>query len=211
LTAAFHTKTPWSLRLLNPTGHDAEIGDRPAKVCLTGGADGATHCEEIRGDGYGFQTIKGAAVEPLSAKARLSGVVVRSEYSGGSVPAERTDIWTYQAASDSFERISGFTRSHLGEEERFASGPLDGFYILADFLLGADENRWSDHRYSIEVYQLDPRAIGYIQVLQYLSPSAYPSERNGPHQVIDGELARTRHLLKAVYPNGIQAGPTPSR
>ena len=210
LTDAFRTKTPWAMHLLQPTGHDAEIGDRPAKVCLSGGKDGATHCEDMVGDGYGFQTVKGAAVESLSGKARLKGVTVKAEFGGVSHTLRRTDVWTYQPAADAFERTAGFSRSDLGDEERFASGAMDGFYIVADFLLSGDETRWSDHRYSIEVYQLDPRFAGYVQVLQYLSPTAYPSERDGPHQVIDRELPRTRNMLAAVYPHGIQARAKPA-
>jgi hypothetical protein len=204
LTAAFQTRTPWVMHLLQPIGHDAEIGDRPAKVCLTGGKGGATRCEDEVRDDYKFQTLKGAAVETLSAKARLKGVAVKAEYSGGAHTLRRTDIWTYQPTVDSFERTAGFSRSDLGDEERFASGPLDGLYIVADFLLSGGETRWSDHRYSIEVYQLDPRYAGYVQVLQYLSPTAYPSERDGEHKVIDRELARTRNMLAAVYPHGIR-------
>jgi hypothetical protein len=207
LTAAFHTRTPWVMRLMQPLGRDAEIGDRPAKVCLTGGRDGATRCEDVAADGYAFQSIKGAAVEPLSAKAHLLGVAVKAEFSRGAHVLRRTDVWTYSAATDDFERTSGFSRSDLGDEERFASGPMDGFYIVADFLLSGDETRWSDHRYSVEIYKLDPSFAGYVQVLQYLSPGTYRSERNGPHEVIDGELARARRMLAAVYPRGPFAGP----
>jgi hypothetical protein len=115
-------------------------------------------------------------------------------------------VWTYNEGIDDFERTSGFSRSDLGDEERFASGPMDGFYIVADFLLSGDENRWSNHRYSVEIYKLEPRFAGYVQVLQYLSPGTYRSERGGPHEVIDGELARARRMLAAVYPRGAQAG-----
>jgi hypothetical protein len=210
LTAAFRTRTPWTMTLLQPTGANAEIG-KAAKVCLTGGPETATRCEDLVADGYAFQTIRGAAVEPLSAKAALKGVSVKAEFSGGGRVLRRTDVWTYRAASDDFERTSGFSRSGLGDEERFASGALDGLYIVADVLMGAGETRWSGHRYSVEIYKLDPRFGGYVQVFQYLSPSAYPSERRGPHEVIDGELPRARKLLAAAYPNGLaQLGAAPA-
>jgi hypothetical protein len=209
LTTPFHTRAAWTMRLMQPVGRDADIGDRPAKVCLTGGRDGATHCQDVAAEGYGFQRIQSAAVEPLSAKAHLLGVAVKAEYSGGAHTLRRTDMWTYNAAADNFERTSGFSRSDLGDEERFASGPMDGFYMLADFLLSGDETRWSEHRYSVEIYKLDPRFAGYIQVLQYLSPGTYRAERNGPHEVIDGELARARRMLAAVYPKGLLAGLPP--
>jgi hypothetical protein len=209
LSAPFQTRTPWTMRLLQPLGADAEIGPKPAKVCLTGGVDGATHCEDIVAEGYSFQSIKGAAVEPLSAKAHLLGVAVKAEFSGGAHVLRRTDVWTYNAGADSFLRTSGFSRSDLGDEERFASGPMDGFYVVADFLLSGDETRWSDHRYSVEIYKLDPRFGGYIQVLQYLSPGRYRSERDAPHEVIDGELSRARRMLAAVYPKGPLPGEAP--
>ena len=207
LTAAFHTRTPWTMRLLQPLGADARMGDKPAKVCLQGGTDGAVHCEDIVGEDRPFQTIKSAVIEPLSAKARLSGVVVKAQHTGVSWAALRTDLWTYQAQADAFEHTSGFSRSELGDEERFASGPMDGFYLLADYLASSGETRWSAHRYSVEIYKLDPRFGGYIQVLEYLSPGTYRSERGGPHEVIDGELARARRMLTAVYPKGPLPGP----
>jgi hypothetical protein len=211
LTSTFRAKTPWTMHLLQPIGLDAETGDRSAKVCLTGGKDGATHCEDLVADGYKLQTIKSAGVETLSSKAGVKGVVVRAEFGGVAHVLRSTQVWTYMAATDSFLRTSGFSRSDIGDEERFSSGPMDGFYIVADFLLSGDENRWSDHRYSIEIYQLDPRYDGYVQVLQYLSPGRYPSERDKPHQVIDGELNRARGMLAAVYPHGIQAGAEPEQ
>jgi hypothetical protein len=206
LTDALHTKTPWTLRLLQSRLPDADVGDKPAKACFVGGKDRATHCEDLKADGYILQTVKSAAVRPLSARANLQGVEVKSEFSGGAHTLQRTDVWTYQPETDSFLRTSGVSRSDLGDEERIASGPLDGFYIVADFLLGPGETRWSDHRYSMEVYKLDPRWGGYVQVLQYLSPTAYPSERDGPHKVIDKELPRTVKMLAAVYP-----GKTPAQ
>ena len=209
LTAPFHTRTPWTMRLLQPIGADAETGPKPAKVCLTGGVDAATHCEDIVADGYNFQSIKGAAVEPMSAKAHILGVAVKAEFGGVAHVLRRTEVWTYNAVTDDFERTSGFSRSDLGDEERFASGPMDGFYMVADFLLSGDETRWSDHRYSVEIYRLDPRFGGYIQVLQYLSPGTYRSERGGPHEVIDGELARARKMLAAVYPKGLPSDERP--
>jgi hypothetical protein len=210
LTDAFRTRTPWAMTLLQPIGANAEIGGKAAQVCLTGGREAATRCEDLAADGYVFQTIRGAAMEPLSAKAALKGVSVKAESSGGARVLRRTDVWTYRAASDDFERTSGFSRSDLGEEERFAAGALDGLYIVADFLMGADETRRSDHRYSIEIYTLAPRFGGYVQAFQYLSPSAYPSKRRGPHEVIDRELTRARKLLSAAYPNGLaQLGKAP--
>jgi hypothetical protein len=209
LAAAFHTRTPWTMRLLQPLGADAEMGDKPAKVCLQGGKDGAARCQDIVGEDRPFQTIKGAAIEPLSAKAQMSGVTVKALHTGVSWASLRTDLWTYRAETDEFELTSGFSRSELGDEERFASGPMDGFYIVADYLMSAGETRWSTHRYSVEIYKLDPRFGGYIQVLQYLSPGTYRSERGGPHEVIDGELARARRMLAAVYPKRPPAGPPP--
>jgi hypothetical protein len=206
LTAAFHTRTPWTMRVLQPLGADEEMGDKPAKICLQGGKDGAVHCEDVVGEDRSFQTIKEVAIEPLSTKARLFGVEVKARHTGVSWAALRTDLWTYQAQADEFEHTSGFSRSELGDEERFASGPMDGFYVVADYLMSAGATRWSDHRYSVELYRLDPRFGGYIQVLQYLSPGTYRSERRGPHEVIDGELARARRMLAAVYPKGPFAG-----
>ena len=47
LSRAFHTKTPWPMKVYQPTGPDADIGDKPVQVCLTGGRDGRTNCEKI--------------------------------------------------------------------------------------------------------------------------------------------------------------------
>ena len=30
-------------------------------------------------------------------------------------------------------------------------------HMVADFLLSGEETRWSEHRYSVEIYKLDPR------------------------------------------------------
>jgi hypothetical protein len=184
----------------------AATGDKPAQACFTGGKTNATHCENLVADGYILQTVESTSVQGLSARNGLRGVEVKAQFSGGAHTLRHTMVWTYQPETDSFLRTSGFSRSDLGDEERFASGPLDGFYIVADFLMGAGETRWSDHRYSIEVYKLDPSYGGYVQVLQYLSPTAYPSEREGPHEVIDRELPRTVKMLSAVYP-----GKTPAQ
>ena len=198
----FHTRTPWSMTVLQPVGANAELGDHAARVCFSGGADGSVRCEDIVADGYVFQTVTGAAVERLSLRAGVQGVTISSQATTGPRALSRTDVWTYDAQADAFTRTSGFSHSDLGEEERFAGGDLDGLCIVADYLLGEGERRGSDHRFAMEIYLLDPKFGGYVQIFQYLSPTAYPARRAGPHAVIEAELARVRRLLAAAYPQG---------
>ena len=207
LSRAFHTKTSWTMKVYQPTDPDAETGDKPVQVCLTGGRDGRTNCEKIEARGYVFQTLVSAAVEPLSASAGVDGVVVRAAFSGGAHTLTRTAIWTYNGSglADGFLQTSAFDLSDLGEEQRFASGPLDGFYMRADSVdTYAGETYWSDHRFSISVYRLDPSygGSGYLQVLQYVSASRYPAERDDAHYVVERELPRVRALLHTIYPDG---------
>jgi hypothetical protein len=205
LTAAFHTKTAWTMSILKPTGAEAETGDRPIEVCLTGGRDGRTHCTKVAANGYPFQGLESATIEPLSNRSRVEGVVVKATFAGVSRTLTRIATWTYdgQGLADDFLETAHFELSDQGEAEPFASGAMDGYFVKADFVdTYPGETRWSDHRFAISVYRLDPRVGAYLEVLQYVTARRYQAEREVPLYVIPRELPRVRQLLHTVYPAG---------
>ena len=53
--------------MYQPTGPDADTGDMPVQVCLTGGRAGRTNCEKIEARRYVFQTL---TVTPRTSAAR---------------------------------------------------------------------------------------------------------------------------------------------
>ena len=65
---------------------------------------------------------------------------------------------------------------NLGETRRFASGPMAGYYLTADFIWGDKETHWDPHRFTIDAYRLDKNG-GYLKVLSYLTTGKYPAER----------------------------------
>jgi hypothetical protein len=204
LGAALHTKTMWSMQVLQPLGDDAEIGHRPARICLTGGKAQVTRCQDIVADGYVFQTIDGAAIEPLSAKAGVKAVIVHAHFSGGAHALKRTLVFAYNGAglADDVSQTAAFEHGDLGEERPLNTGPLDGLYVVANARIRGQETYWDDHRYSITAYRLTPYG-GYDQVLQYVTAHPYPSEREAPGFVVDHELPRLKRLLASTYPKGL--------
>jgi hypothetical protein len=201
LSGPLGLKESWVATIQAPVGPDAYMGDKPVRVCFTRGRDGRTDCEPVVHDGYGFQTFLNAKVEILSQAKAARALVVKTSFSGGAHALTRVSVWSYTGAGflDAFDTDI----DDLGDEKRFISGPLDGDYVTANHLLTrSDETYWDAHRYSIQVYRLDPAYDGYLQVLQYVTARAYPSERNKANEVVDGEQATIRRLLGVVYPDG---------
>jgi hypothetical protein len=207
LQAAFHTKAPWSVYALAPTGSDADTGDKPVKICfqqspaakpdctsLTSGLDNDTMI-------YPYQTFGSLRIEPLSPARK--GVVATASFSGGgSGSLSQTAVWTpIGGKSDGFILSSTIKVDNLGEDRRFASGPLAGYYVVADFLWGEHETHWDPHRFAIEAYKLAPSGA-YVEVLRYVTTRKYPAERQTEDYVIDHELPRLKRRLHTVYPKG---------
>ena len=203
LQSPLHLPTPWTLVVEAPTGQDAATADAPVRLCFEGPARKTPDCQPIEHDGYRFQTFVSAAVETLSQSQGRRALVVRASYSGGSHALTRTIIWSYEGYG--FLQTFATDIGDLGEERRVSSGPLDGYYVQANFAFTrSDETWWDPHRYSVTVDRLGQDG-SYLQVLQYITQSTYPAERERSGQVIDGELATIQRLLRAAYP----AGPPP--
>jgi hypothetical protein len=210
LTEPFHTKTPWEMRIFQPTDAQSDISNLPVVVCLRGGRPAQMWCERMAefessaGDlCYPFQSFVGADIEQLSGQYGIKGVVVRTRFSGGVHTLQHTAIWVYDGVrTDGFDRVSEFDLGDIGEQRLSATVPLDGFFIKADYVeTGPDESFASPHHYAVSVFQLDrrqPRA-GYQEVLHYITSADYPNE---DHHVIDGERGRIQRLMNLIYPHG---------
>lgn len=204
LTRDLHTKTPWFMSVVQPSGDGAETGGRAARICLTGGKAQTAQCEDIVANGYAFQTVDGAAIQPLSAKINVTAVIVHARFSGDSHWLRRTMIFIYNGTglADGVSQTAAFERGELGEERLFNRGPLDRLYVVADARIEGEETRWSDHRYTISAYRLNAYG-GYDQILQYVTARPYPSERRDPGFVVDHELPGLKRLLASTYPKGL--------
>ena len=200
LQGPLHLLAPWTLTVQAPTGADAYMGEQPVRLCFSRPAVAKPDCTSIVGDGYAFQTFVDAKVETLSQARGQRALVVRASYSGGSHSLTRTTVWSFAGAG--FLQTFASDLGDTGDEERFPSGPLDGDYVTADaFYTRPNETWWDPHRYSVEVYRANRDGV-YGRVLQYVTRATYPAERQEVHQVVDGELATVRRLLRLVYPDG---------
>ncbi len=219
LKGPFHTKAPWSVYALAPTGPDAEIGDKPVKICFQERPTAKPDCTAITSGldndtvVYRYQTLGGVGaiggppapgglkIEDLAPG--IKGVVAKATFSGGgSGTLTQTVIWTYSGGKfEGFFPTSATKIDNLGEDRRFASGPLAGYYVTADFIWGDKETHWSLHRFTIDAYKLAPGG-GYLRVLSYVTTRKYPAERQTEGDVIDHELSHLKRLLTAAYPTG---------
>ena len=199
LAGPLHLLKPWTAIVAAPVGPQADTGSSPVRMCFAQGAQ-KPDCTAIEHDGYPFQTFVDAKVETLSAATGQRALVLRTSYSGGSHSLTRTTVWNFTGGG--FLQTFGSDLGDVGDDERFGSGPLDGYYVAANpFWTRPNETWWDPHRFSVEVYRTTRDGV-YGQVLQYITRGAYPAERQREHQVIDGELPTIRRLLHVVYPAG---------
>jgi hypothetical protein len=217
LQAVFHTKAPWSAYVLAPTGKDADTGDKPVKVCFQQSQGAAPACTAFTSEDddsdvrLAYQALggwnergpssNGLRIEDLAPGVK--GVVGEATYSGGgSGTLTQTVVWTFSGG-----RVEGFYPtytakiSNLAEARRFASGPMAGYYITADFIWGDQETHWDPHRFTLNAYKLD-NGRTYLRVLSYVTTNKYPAERQTPDYVIDHEMPRLKALLADAYHKG---------
>ena len=199
LTGPLRLPAPWTAVIAAPTGAEAGTGAKPVRVCFVQGA-GQPDCTEIKHDGYAFQTFVDAKVETLSQASGQRALVVQASFSGGAHSLTRTTVWSFTGGG--FLNTFGSDLGDVGDDERFASGPLDGDYVAASpYWTRPGETYWDRHRFSVQVYGVDRKGI-YGQVLQYVTRGTYPAERSQAHQVVDGERPTIQRLLQVVYPAG---------
>jgi hypothetical protein len=217
LQRPFHSKAPWSVYVLTPTGEDAETGDKPVKVCFQQSPAAEPACTAFTSEGddsdlrLAYQALGGWNDRAPSANglriedfaAGVKGVVGEATYSGGgSGTLTQTVVWTFSGG-----RIEGFYPtytakiSNLAEARRFASGPMAGYYITADFIWGDHETHWDPHRFTLDAYKLD-NGRTYLRVLSYVTTNKYPAERQTQDYVIDHEMPHLQQLLADAYRKG---------
>jgi hypothetical protein len=180
--------------------------DVPARVCFRKGNE-AGECTLIMSGAengapvLNYSKVKGLKVVPIAPGQKA--VVLDALFPNDLRMAVQTTLWTYDRENDTFMPRLTFALTEVGRYRIFATGPLAGHIVTAEFVLGENESRYDSHRFLITVY----RWMGsrFVQVLSYVTPQRYVGETeesdddvDGP--VIDGELPRIRTLLKSVFP-----------
>jgi hypothetical protein len=91
----FHSHHPWQLKIYQPTGQDAEMGDNPVRVCFVGPMDAKApevQCTALVGGSFPngqpvpLQTLDSVELAMLPSSADTAGrpsIVVRATFSGG--------------------------------------------------------------------------------------------------------------------------------
>jgi hypothetical protein len=210
LQGPFHTKAPWVVYALAPTGPDAATGGKPVKVCFQQTPAAKPDCTAFTSTGDNSRArwndsapaADGLKIEDLAPGVK--GVVAKATFSGGgSGTLTQTVVWTFSGGVfEGFYPTSTDKITNLAETRRIASGPMAGYYLTADFVWGEHETHWDPHRFTIDAYKLD-RGGGYLKVLSYVTTAKYPAERQSEDYVIDRELPRLKRFLTVLYPKGL--------
>jgi len=182
LKAPFATKSDWRVTVYGDAGDpkiDSDIAST-AKICFTGGAAHAEKCSSLNdltsvSSPRPSQKLTALAIVPLwSGQSAVKALVVRYEGAYATGVVDQTAIWVYDSARDDFRLASALATSGQGEQRLFNSGPMDGYLVTADYILGDRETRWDDHRYRVHIYRYADGAYG--PVLDYETAAKYPSE-----------------------------------
>ena len=186
LKERFHTRSSWLFLIRQDLPQDRGAGDvvpGDLHFCFTNGSN--QNCSD---GGFRFNALGSSQVEYPKADSREPILVVRliDDYSatGGG---RSTLIWTYNAATDQFEKVfdRGVNQNTNGEIRVITDGPLAG-----DIVTVRAGGRPA-YRYHITVYRLDK--AGTRELLSYDGHSKYNDGNAMP--VIDAEMPEIERRL----------------
>lgn len=216
LQTFFHASHPWQVKIYQPDGKDADIGNQPVRVCLVGSLGNPEPydvCTSLYGgapvDGRAFpmQSLSDASLQMLSGPdgTQRPALVVKATFSGGgSGWLQGVYVWDYDSRLGIFRKAFESVATGAGQQEFVKQGPLAGAFVHVDQVYAGDEaNMMSPVRYRMTIYE--PIPLGYEQVLSLLSEKRYPSNHTGdglPDAIATLTPIMSR-ALKAVYPDGV--------
>jgi hypothetical protein len=203
LKADFGTAGDW--RVIGSTvTSDADV---PARVCFRR-ANEAGDCiltmsaAENGAPVINFSQIKRLKVVTIAL--RQKAVVLDALFPNDLRMAIQTTLWTYDRENDTFMPRLTFMLTSIGKYRIFASGPLAGHVVTAEFVSGENEGRHDGHRFLITAYRW-MGTMGFVQVLSYVTPNRYDGETEDSPDEVQGDIfvhetPRIRALLKQVFP-----------
>ncbi|WP_158755932.1 hypothetical protein [Dyella sp. S184] len=216
----FHSHHPWQLKIYQPIGQDAEMGDNPVRVCFVGPMDAKApevQCNALVGGSFPkgqpvpLQTLDSVDLEMLPSSNDPAGrpsIVVRATFWGGG-PGLLKGLFVW-ADTSTDHRQGQFMQTfksditQAGEQRFLKQGPLAGAFVAVDQVYeGNEPNMASPVRYDMRIYE--PAPLGYVEVLSTLSKKRYPSNHTGDGlpDAIGTLTSEMSGALKAVYPTGV--------
>lgn len=204
LKAAFSTTGEWRAIASQVTTRD-KPADIPARICFA--APDQTECTLITSRAEnGAVALHYSQVKSLRIAAiapRTKAVVFDALFPHDLGMSIQTSLWTYDRENDQFVPALTFALTEIGKYRIFATGPLAGHVMTAEFVLGENEDRYGGHRFAITAYRLTGHR--YVQVLSYVTPDRFKGETEESDDLIEEdvfahEMPRIRALLKQVYP-----------
>jgi hypothetical protein len=186
LKERFHTRSSWLFLIRQDPPQDRGAGDvvpGGLHFCFINGSN--QNCSNA---GFSFNALGSSQVEYSTPGSRQPILVVRlvDQYSatGGG---RSTLIWTYNAATDQFEKVFDrvVSQNTNGEIRIVTDGPLAGDIVTA--VAGGPPA----YRYHITVYRLDKS--GSRELLSYDGHSRYNDGNAMP--VIDAEMPEIERRL----------------
>ncbi|GAJ28464.1 hypothetical protein [Acidomonas methanolica] len=212
LSAGLGLPPGWRVETFEPkSGTAPEIGDIPARICITRPAASPDCLRIVTGPeypgniAYPYQTItdlkvaeipdgKGGSERALLARARYSG--------GGPGVLDLLLIWRKLPNGTLLnpESIEGGTAV---QRAFFTSGPLNGLFAQAEPIQTTQKIHTDPERYRIEVRRMTP--LGSYEILVFLTPESWASPvGDGPTPDLRKTLAPLiAERLRSVYPNGL--------
>ncbi|HEY0199604.1 MAG TPA: hypothetical protein VGC19_13895 [Rhodanobacter sp.] len=220
LQSFFHSRHAWQLKIYQPIGQDAEMGDNPVRVCFLGPMDASARqaqCTRLvsgsfpNGQPVPLQTLDSVDLTMLPSSgnpAERPSIVVRATYSGGGAgQLKGLFVWTDTSLDHRQGRFMQTFKSvvtQAGAQQFLKRGPLAGAFVaLEQVYEGNEPNMESPVRYSMTIYE--PAPLGYVEVLSTLSKKRYPSNHTGDGlpDPIGTLMPEMSAALKAVYPTGV--------
>jgi hypothetical protein len=201
--AEFDTTGDWRV-IGSQVTRDADV---PARVCFRKGNE-AGDCTLIMSAAengapvINFSQIKRLKV--VNIAPRQKAVVLDALFPNDLRMAIQTTLWTYDRDNDTFMPRLTFMLTSIGKYRIFASGPLAGHVVTAEFVSGENEGRHDGHRFLITTYRWMGK-MGFVQVLSYVTPNRYDGETEDSPDEVQGDIfvletPRIRALLKQVFP-----------
>jgi hypothetical protein len=186
LKERFRTRSNWLFLIRQGPPQDRGAGDvvpGGLHFCFTNGSN--QNCSD---GGFSFNALDSSRVEYPTPGSRQPILVVRLiDHYSATGGGRSTLIWTYNAATDQFEKVFGRSVSQNTNSEIrvITDGPLAG-----DIVTVVDGGRPA-YRYHITVYRLDE--AGTRELLSYDGHSKYNDGNAMP--VIDAEMPEIEKRL----------------
>lgn len=159
----------------------ADFPSKPARLCLLNAPRTCYKLDSIRDGSFTKGEVVNFGRAPRAERHELSDggslVLFMASSGGGSGTTFRLALLRYSTTGsldDLLPRTLVDNQSDyaLWEEPNLSSMPI---LLTADFLWGAMEAHYGDHRYTVRAYRYDEPSAKYEPVLRYVTKHKYPS------------------------------------